>query len=192
MKQKQSWFQLYPESNRASNLSIAGGAVRLLSLLLLIAAIGATLVLLLAGARLTAAAGVGTALIFLLDELGRACSWPSSLWARGAGVPLRRLRAPEQGRAAGPAPGGRRRHGPGGMTARKSRRPGGDFPPGLRLSMQMESTPAGSAGFSRTAGKRHGAWKTYHAPAEQKNNHTKRCGYFLVETTELESVTPCV
>ena len=29
MKQKQSWFQLYPESNRASNLSIAGGAVRL-------------------------------------------------------------------------------------------------------------------------------------------------------------------
>ena len=70
MKQKQSWFQLYPESNRASNLSIAGGAVRLLSLLLLIAAIGATLVLLLAGARLTAAAGVGTALIFLLDELG--------------------------------------------------------------------------------------------------------------------------
>ena len=67
MKQKQSWFQLYPESNRASNLSIAGGAVRLLSLLLLIAAIGATLVLLLAGARLTAAAGVGTALIFLLD-----------------------------------------------------------------------------------------------------------------------------
>ena len=36
MKQKQSWFQLYPESNRASNLSIAGGAVRLLSLLLLL------------------------------------------------------------------------------------------------------------------------------------------------------------
>ena len=68
MKQKQSWFQLYPESNRASNLSIAGGAVRLLSLLLLIAAIGATLVLLLAGARLTAAAGVGTALIFLLGS----------------------------------------------------------------------------------------------------------------------------
>lgn len=56
MKQKQSWFQLYPESNRASNLSIAGGAVRLLSLLLLIAAIGATLVLLLAGARCWCAA----------------------------------------------------------------------------------------------------------------------------------------
>ena len=35
MKQKQSWFQLYPESNRASNLSIAGGAVKLLSILLL-------------------------------------------------------------------------------------------------------------------------------------------------------------
>ena len=80
MKQKQSWFQLYPESNRASNLSIAGGAVRLLSLLLLIAAIGATLVLLLAGARLTAAAGVGTALIFLLDELGEGVFLAFFLW----------------------------------------------------------------------------------------------------------------
>ena len=80
MKQKQSWFQLYPESNRASNLSIAGGAVRLLSLLFLIAAIGATLVLLLAGARLTAAAGVGTALIFLLDELGEGVFLAFFLW----------------------------------------------------------------------------------------------------------------
>ena len=80
MKQKQSWFQLYPESNRASNLSIAGGAVRLLSLLLLIAAIGATLVLLLAGARLTAAAGVGSALIFLLDELGEGVFLAFFLW----------------------------------------------------------------------------------------------------------------
>ena len=94
MKQKQSWFQLYPESNRASNLSIAGGAVRLLSLLLLIAAIGATLVLLLAGARLTAAAGVGTALIFLLDELGEGMFLAFFLW----GGPGRPPRSPPQTR----------------------------------------------------------------------------------------------
>ena len=80
MKQKQRWFQLYPESDRASNLSIAGGAVKLFSLLLVIAASAATLALLLAGLRLTAAAGISTALIFLLDELGEGVFLAFFLW----------------------------------------------------------------------------------------------------------------
>ena len=50
MSKKQKWFTLYEESAAASNLSIAGGAVKLAALLLMIAAIPCTLALLLAGA----------------------------------------------------------------------------------------------------------------------------------------------
>ena len=49
MSKKQKWFTLYEESAAASNLSIAGGAVKLAALLLMIAAIPCTLALLLAG-----------------------------------------------------------------------------------------------------------------------------------------------
>ena len=80
MKQKQSWFQLYPESSRASNLSIAGGAVKLLSILLLVAAIPATLAVLLVVLRMTAAAGAGTALIFLMDEMDEGVFLAFFLW----------------------------------------------------------------------------------------------------------------
>ena len=80
MKQKQSWFQLYPESSRASNLSIAGGAVKLLSILLLVAAIPATLAILLVVLRMTAAAGAGTALIFLMDEMDEGVFLAFFLW----------------------------------------------------------------------------------------------------------------
>ena len=69
MKHEQKWFRLYAEHPAASNLSIAGGAVKLLSLVLLIAAILTSLGLLLAGLRLTMAGGLGTALIFLMDEM---------------------------------------------------------------------------------------------------------------------------
>ena len=80
MKQKQSWFQLYPECNRASNLSIAGGAVKLLSMLVLVAAALFTLALLAAGLRLTLAAGPGTALIFLADEMDETLLAAFFLW----------------------------------------------------------------------------------------------------------------
>ena len=43
MSKKQKWFTLYEESAAASNLSIAGGAVKLAALLLMIAAIPCTL-----------------------------------------------------------------------------------------------------------------------------------------------------
>ena len=69
MKREQKWFQLYAGHPTASNLSIAGGAVKLFSLFLLIAAVLSTLALLLAGLRLTMAGGPGTALIFLMDEM---------------------------------------------------------------------------------------------------------------------------
>ena len=39
MKKKQPWFELYPDSDAASRLSIAGGAVKLLSILVLVAAV---------------------------------------------------------------------------------------------------------------------------------------------------------
>ena len=69
MKKKQKLFQLYAGNSRASNLSVAGGAVKLLSILLIIAAILCTLALLISGLRITMAGGLGTALVFLIDEL---------------------------------------------------------------------------------------------------------------------------
>lgn len=69
MKREQKWFQLYAGHTTASNLSVAGGAVKLFSLLLLVAAVLTTLGLFLAGLRLTMAGGLGTALIFLMDEM---------------------------------------------------------------------------------------------------------------------------
>ena len=62
-------FTLYPDSAAASNLSIAGGAVRLVSVLLLVAAVLTTLALAAAGVRVTLAAGLSSALIFVMDEL---------------------------------------------------------------------------------------------------------------------------
>lgn len=96
-KQKQSWFQLYPESSRASNLSIAGGAVKLLSILLLIAAIPATLALLLVVLRMTAAAGAATALIFLMDEMDEGVFLAFFLW--GAVLACRYAACVLQGKA---------------------------------------------------------------------------------------------
>ena len=69
MKKEQKLFQLYADNNRASNLSIAGGAVKLLSILLLIGAVLCTLAIGLSGFRIASAGGVGTAFIFLMDEL---------------------------------------------------------------------------------------------------------------------------
>ena len=58
VKKGRGWFQTYEENPTATNLSMAGGGARLLSILLLIAAIPCT------GAVL-----MGTALIFLMDEM---------------------------------------------------------------------------------------------------------------------------
>ena len=66
---KHPWFQLYPEHHGASRCSIAGGGVKLLSLFILAAAILYSLALLLCGFRVASAAGLGTALVFLMDEL---------------------------------------------------------------------------------------------------------------------------
>ena len=69
MKHEQKWFRLYAEHPAASNLSIAGGAVKLLSYFLMAAALLFTLAVVLAGFRIAMAGGIGTAFIFLMDEL---------------------------------------------------------------------------------------------------------------------------
>ena len=69
---------LYAESPRASNVSIAGGAVKLLSVVVLIAAIGCTAVLALAAVRLAA---MVPSLWFVLDELEDGLGAVFFLWA---------------------------------------------------------------------------------------------------------------
>ena len=69
MKKERTLFQLYAGHDRASALSVAGGAFRLLSLLLIAAAALYTMALLLSGFRVTLAGGLGTAFLFLMDEL---------------------------------------------------------------------------------------------------------------------------
>ena len=68
MKKTNSWFTLYPQNPQASNLSIAGGAVRLVTLLLLVGAVLGTLGILLAGLRPLQYMG-GNAVWYLLDEM---------------------------------------------------------------------------------------------------------------------------
>ena len=69
MNKGQKWFKLYAEQPKASNLSIAGGAVKLLSYFLMAAALLFTLAVVLVGFRIAMAGGIGTAFIFLMDEL---------------------------------------------------------------------------------------------------------------------------
>ena len=97
MKREQKWFQLYAGHPTASNLSIAGGAVKLFSLFLLIAAVLSTLALLLAGLRLTMAGGPGTALIFLMDEMDDEVFTAFFLW--GAVAALRYIACVLQSKA---------------------------------------------------------------------------------------------
>lgn len=84
MKNGRKWFRLYADQPKASNLSIAGGALRLLSIFLMAAAIPCTLALLLSGFRITMAGGVGTALIFLMDELDDELMMAFFLWGMAA------------------------------------------------------------------------------------------------------------
>ena len=103
MSKKQKWFTLYEESAAASNLSIAGGAVKLAALLLMIAAIPCTLALLLAAARLTMASGMSELddlvfSAFLLWGGAAACRYAASVLQEKA-----RLRAQSADPAAPPA-----------------------------------------------------------------------------------------
>ena len=66
VKKGRGWFQTYEENPTATNLSMAGGGARLLSILLLIAAIPCTVAVLMAVARVSMVGSVGTALILLL------------------------------------------------------------------------------------------------------------------------------
>ena len=67
-RNKTSWFQLYPDSPAASRLSVAGGGVRVLSILLLVAAVLCSAAALWVVLRLTLARGMDHALYVLLDD----------------------------------------------------------------------------------------------------------------------------
>ena len=81
MKKESRWFQLYADNPTASNLSVAGGAAKLLSILLLIAAIPCTLLVLLAAVRAASFGGIGSSLWFLLDEFDEELLAAFFLWA---------------------------------------------------------------------------------------------------------------
>lgn len=68
MKKKQPWFHLYPDNDRASRLSVAGGGVKVLSILVLVAAILCSAAALWMVLRATLAWGMGGALHHLLDD----------------------------------------------------------------------------------------------------------------------------
>ena len=69
MKKEHRWFTVYPGSPKATNLAMAGGGAKLLSILIAVAAIPVTLALLATGIRLTmAGGGLSAALMFLVDE----------------------------------------------------------------------------------------------------------------------------
>lgn len=68
MKKKRGWFEIYPQDSRATNLSIAGGAARLLAVLLTIAAVFFLLALAAEGFHFTRSGGHGNVLLYLLDE----------------------------------------------------------------------------------------------------------------------------
>ncbi len=81
MNKKRSWFEVYPNNPLATNLSIAGGGLKLISILLLIAAIPFTLAAALAFIRLISASGIITALIFMLDEFDEMVFMVFILWS---------------------------------------------------------------------------------------------------------------
>lgn len=81
MSKKRSWFEVYPNNPLATNLSIAGGGLKLISILLLIAAIPFTLAAVLAFIRLISASGIITAFIFMLDEFDEMIFLVFILWS---------------------------------------------------------------------------------------------------------------
>lgn len=81
LNHNRSWFTLYETDPKATNLSMAGGGVKLLSILLLIAAIPCTLALILAAARIGAVSTAGTVLIYLMDEMDELLVGTFFLWA---------------------------------------------------------------------------------------------------------------
>lgn len=98
MKQKREWFHLYQDNPVATNLSIASGGVKLLSVLLLIAAIPATLAVGAVGLRIMTVSSWSTSLIFLMDELSEELFLVFFLWS--AVIICRYVSSVLQGKAA--------------------------------------------------------------------------------------------
>ena len=101
MKKKQPWFELYPDSDAASRLSIAGGAVKLLSILVLVAAVLYSLTVLWMLFRV----GPGGVLdegflpLFVLWGLFAACRYAASVLQAKAGLLARSNGEKAEGRS---------------------------------------------------------------------------------------------
>lgn len=80
MEKMNALFKIYPHSPRATNLSIAGGAVRLLAILLLAAACFVTLGLLFEGLRPLLHMGPLGTIMYLLDEMDDEVESAFFLW----------------------------------------------------------------------------------------------------------------
>ena len=61
-------FELYPEHTKATNLSILSGGLKLITILLSIAAILGTIGLIVIGTQMTMHIGIRNALFWLMDE----------------------------------------------------------------------------------------------------------------------------
>ena len=79
MRQKNA-FTVYPDSPAAPHLSMAAGGVRLLSWIVCVLAVAATLAVLLPAFQLFSMAGFGRGLYLLLDETDDALFLAFGLW----------------------------------------------------------------------------------------------------------------
>ena len=80
MNKFKSLFKIYPDNSLSTNLSIAGGGIKLLSLIILAAAIPSTAAVIISALKLISASGISTALIFIMDELDDLVFFVFSVW----------------------------------------------------------------------------------------------------------------
>lgn len=71
---------VYPNQPAATNLALASGGVRLLSWLVLIAAIGSTLLALIPAVQVLSMAGLPHGMYYILDELDEVMLLAFALW----------------------------------------------------------------------------------------------------------------
>lgn len=69
MKRRRNLFEIYPHNFQATNLSIAGGAAHLVTILLLIAAAFVIAAILMTGVRYASYGQHGNVLLHLIDEM---------------------------------------------------------------------------------------------------------------------------
>ena len=84
MKKHKDWFTIYPQNRQATNLSIASGGVRLISILLLLASIPVLLSVIVMGSRIASAGGIGNTIFYLMEEMDDEVMMAFGLWCAAA------------------------------------------------------------------------------------------------------------